>query len=32
VIRALGSDNKTLLHAVDELVKLHAADRQSPAP
>jgi tetratricopeptide (TPR) repeat protein len=32
VIRALGSDNKPLLNAVDELVKLHTADRQSPAP
>jgi tetratricopeptide (TPR) repeat protein len=32
VIRALGSDNKTLLHAVDELVTRHKANRQSPAP
>lgn len=32
VIRALGSDNKPLLNAVDELVKLHATDGLSPAP
>src|SRR5271157_457114 len=32
VIRALGSDNKPLLNAVDELVKLHATDGPSPAP
>lgn len=27
VVRALGSDNKNLLKALDQLVKLHAADR-----
>jgi tetratricopeptide (TPR) repeat protein len=32
VIRALGSDNKTLLKAVDELLNLHKADRQPSAP
>ena len=31
VIRALGSDNKSLLDAVNELVRLHAGDRESPA-
>lgn len=31
VIRALGSDNKSLLDAVNELVSLHAGDRESPA-
>jgi tetratricopeptide (TPR) repeat protein len=32
VIRALGSGNKVLLKALDDLLKLHAADGQSPAP
>ena len=32
VIRALASDNKALLDAVDELVRLHKASQQSPAP
>lgn len=32
VIRALGSDNRALLSSLDELVKLHKADRQSFAP
>jgi hypothetical protein len=32
VIRALGSDNKALLNEVNELARLHAVDRESPAP
>lgn len=32
VIRAFGSDNKALLSAVDELVKLHQADRPLATP
>ena len=32
VIRALGSSNKGLLRALDDLLKLHVGDRQSPAP
>ena len=32
VIRALGSSNKPLQSAVDQLVRLYKTDRQSPAP